>query len=84
MTEAFVKSFLNTLASQPVTYPDDYQAPPQRTLRRVPILPVRNRFLLLPDKRDSDVGSLQVDLPAPPEIKKESLTSSGVFPLLSI
>jgi UV excision repair protein RAD23 len=38
--QAFVKTFLNTLSSQPVTYADDYQQPPEHSLKRVPVLPV--------------------------------------------
>lgn len=37
---AFAKTYLNTLARQPVTYADDYQQSPQNSLKRVPILPV--------------------------------------------
>jgi len=37
---AFVKSFLNILSNQPVTYADDYQQPPQNSLKRVPVLPI--------------------------------------------
>jgi hypothetical protein len=38
--QAFVKTFLNTISSQPVTYADDYQQPPELSLRKVPVLPV--------------------------------------------
>ena len=38
--QAFVTAFLSTLASQPVTYPDDYQQQPEHSLKRVPVLPV--------------------------------------------
>lgn len=38
---AFVKTFLNTLSNQPVTYADDYQQPLENSLKRVPVLPVR-------------------------------------------
>jgi len=37
---AFVKTFVNNLSSQPVTYADDFQQPPERSLRKVPVLPV--------------------------------------------
>ncbi|KAI0355850.1 ubiquitin-domain-containing protein [Trametes cingulata] len=37
---AFVKSFVNTLSSQPVVYGNDYQAAPENELRKVPVLPV--------------------------------------------
>lgn len=38
---AFIRSFASTLGAQPVQYPDDYAQPPQNSLKRVPILPVR-------------------------------------------
>lgn len=38
---AFVKSFLNTLSNQPVTYKDDYRQPLEKSLKKVPVLPVR-------------------------------------------
>ncbi|KAH9915848.1 ubiquitin-domain-containing protein [Fomitopsis serialis] len=37
---AFVKTFVNNLSSQPVTYADDFQQPSERSLRKVPVLPV--------------------------------------------
>ncbi|KAF8348530.1 hypothetical protein F5887DRAFT_950484 [Amanita rubescens] len=36
---AFTTAFLNTLASQPVVFTDDYQQPKEHSLKRVPILP---------------------------------------------
>ncbi|PPQ84122.1 hypothetical protein CVT25_003335 [Psilocybe cyanescens] len=38
--KAFARTFLNTLATQPVAYSDDYQQPPQQSLKRVPVLPI--------------------------------------------
>jgi len=38
--QAFVKTFLNTLSSQPVTYADDYQQPPEHSLKKVPVLQI--------------------------------------------
>jgi len=38
--KAFARTFLNTLSTQPITYSDDYQQPPEQSLRRVPVLPV--------------------------------------------
>ncbi|KAK7676400.1 hypothetical protein QCA50_011465 [Cerrena zonata] len=37
---AFVKNFTNNLSAQPVTYPDDFQPPPESYLKKVPVLPV--------------------------------------------
>jgi len=37
---AFVKTFLNNLSNQPITYSDDYQQPLEKSLKRVPVLPI--------------------------------------------
>lgn len=37
---AFVKTFVNNLSSHPVIYPDDFQQPPQNSLKKVPVLPI--------------------------------------------
>ncbi|PCH35108.1 ubiquitin-domain-containing protein [Wolfiporia cocos MD-104 SS10] len=37
---AFVKSFANNLSSHPVTYADDFQQPPENSLKKIPVLPV--------------------------------------------
>ncbi|KAA1472481.1 hypothetical protein DENSPDRAFT_838763 [Dentipellis sp. KUC8613] len=37
---AFVRNFTNTLASQPVTFDNDFQQPPNNTLKRVPVLQI--------------------------------------------
>jgi len=37
---AFVKSLVNILSTQPITYADDYQQPPENSLKRVPVLPI--------------------------------------------
>jgi hypothetical protein len=37
----FVKAFVNILASQPVTFDNDFQEQPEKTLKRVPIVQVR-------------------------------------------
>ncbi|KAJ7126299.1 hypothetical protein C8R44DRAFT_781556 [Mycena epipterygia] len=36
--QAFLRVYINTLASQPITYKDDYQQPPQNSLKKVPVL----------------------------------------------
>jgi hypothetical protein len=35
-----VKAFVNILASQPVTFHDDFQELPEKTLKKVPVLQV--------------------------------------------
>lgn len=37
---AFVKTFVNNLSSQPITYADDFQQPPERSSRKIPVFPV--------------------------------------------
>ncbi|KAE9393223.1 hypothetical protein BT96DRAFT_967239 [Gymnopus androsaceus JB14] len=37
---AFIKTFVNTISTQAVTYDDEYQQPPENSLKRVPILPI--------------------------------------------
>ncbi|KAF9231312.1 ubiquitin family-domain-containing protein [Melanogaster broomeanus] len=36
----FVRSFIKAIAAQPVTFSDNYQAPPHQSLKRVPVLPI--------------------------------------------
>ncbi|KAI0728468.1 ubiquitin-domain-containing protein [Fomitopsis betulina] len=36
---AFVKTFVNNLSSQPITYADDFQQPPERSSRKIPVFP---------------------------------------------
>jgi len=55
--QAFIKTFLNMLSTQPVTYDNDYQQPPPNSLKKVPVF--------------------QIDVPAPPEHKPETATSSA-------
>jgi UV excision repair protein RAD23 len=35
-----VKAFVNILATQPVTFHDDFQEQPEKTLKKVPVLQV--------------------------------------------
>jgi hypothetical protein len=37
---AFLRVYLNTLTSQPIVYKDDYQQPPENSLKKVPVLQV--------------------------------------------
>ncbi|KAI0066780.1 hypothetical protein BV25DRAFT_1835190 [Artomyces pyxidatus] len=61
---AFVKNLVNTLGSQPVTFPNDFQQAPENTLKRVPVLQIQ------PENNEIAV---QVDVPPPPEHKKEEV-----------
>ncbi|KAG1826632.1 hypothetical protein EV424DRAFT_1390170 [Suillus variegatus] len=36
----FVRSFMKVIGAQPIVYSDDYNQPPQNSLKKVPILPV--------------------------------------------
>jgi hypothetical protein len=54
--QTFVKAFANILASQPVTFDDDFQEEPAKTLKRVPVLQVcaiNRQFLISRMKRDA-------------------------------
>ncbi len=37
---AFVNTYIRTISSQPVTYPDNYAQPPSNSLKRIPVLPI--------------------------------------------
>ena len=41
----FVKNFAAGLSAHPVTLHDDYQQPPEQTLKKIPIAPVRRLFV---------------------------------------
>ncbi|KAN0125592.1 hypothetical protein V8E52_000799 [Russula decolorans] len=53
----FVKAFVNILASQPVTFHDDFQEQPEKTLKIAPVV--------------------QLQVPPPPELKKEEVHPSS-------
>lgn len=36
----FLKNFVGVIANQPLNYPDDFQAPPEQSLRKIPVLPL--------------------------------------------
>ena len=41
MAEAtFLKSLIGIIANQPISYPEDFRAPPEQSLRRIPVVPV--------------------------------------------
>lgn len=35
---AFIKTFVNTISTQPITYDDEYQQPPENSLKKIPVL----------------------------------------------
>ncbi|KAJ7824947.1 hypothetical protein B0H14DRAFT_3110833 [Mycena olivaceomarginata] len=37
---AFLRVYLNTLTSQPIVYKDDYQQPPENSLKKIPVLQI--------------------------------------------
>lgn len=75
-----VKAFVNILSSQPVTFHDDFQELPEKTLKKVPVLQVSARIdHLHGPKRTPSPCTLdpqQLEVPSPPEVKKEE--SSGM------
>ncbi|KAJ7104407.1 hypothetical protein B0H15DRAFT_918930 [Mycena belliarum] len=38
--QAFLRVYINTLSTQPITYKDDYQQPPENSLKKVPVLQI--------------------------------------------
>ena len=36
----FLKNFVGVIANQPVSYSDDFQAPPEQSLKRISVVPV--------------------------------------------
>ncbi|KAF9010105.1 hypothetical protein BDQ17DRAFT_1406288 [Cyathus striatus] len=63
--QAFAKTFLNTLSTQPIAYGDDYQQPLQNSLKKVPILQASAQFFIIPVP------------PAPERKQPEASTSSA-------
>jgi len=77
----FVRSFVKAIGAQPIMYSDDYNQPPQNSLKKVPILPVRVR---LEDRVSWHVlkrNLSQVELPPVPERIRESSTPPGTCDL---
>ena len=62
----FVRNFINTLGSQPVTFNNDFQQPPEHTLSRVAVLKVRSRVITVADvyifEADADTSSSTIFL----------------------
>jgi hypothetical protein len=72
---AFVKTLLNTLSTQPVTYAEDYQQPPENFLKKIPVLPVRTHHQQHHLHLRPVTGS-QIQLPPPPH-KNDAPTLAG-------
>jgi len=53
----FLKNFVGIIANQPVSYPDDFQAPPDQSLRRIPVVP----FPLPEPPKPEEVGSTSAE-----------------------
>ena len=76
-----VKTFVNILASQPVTFPDDFQEQPEKTLKKVPVLQVSTSAIDCPYFPLNRLHT-QLEVPLPPELKKEEAhPSSGTSSL---
>jgi hypothetical protein len=83
----FVKAFVNILASQPVTFPDHFQEQPEKTVKIAPVVQVsiRHSDQLSPNIITSlyQCVGIQLQVPPPPELKKEEVhPSSGASDLL--
>ncbi|KAI0078639.1 hypothetical protein K474DRAFT_1660258 [Panus rudis PR-1116 ss-1] len=74
---AFIKNFTNNLSAQPVTFPDDFQQPPENRLKKVPVLPVE---LPAPPKREhaesSTAGTIKVNFKSVKPAQTYSLSVS--------
>ncbi|KAJ7119917.1 hypothetical protein C8R43DRAFT_900845 [Mycena crocata] len=57
---AFLRVYINTLGSQPVTYKDDYQQPPGNSLKKVPVLQIP---LPAPPRRTSSASASSSSVP---------------------
>lgn len=73
----FAAAFANTLSQQPVNYPDDFQPPLEGYLKRVPTLPVSSTSNAMLCKDFHQRLLLQLDVPPPPEIRREEELSAG-------
>lgn len=70
---AFIKTFAQTLAALPVTYPDDYAQPPANALKRIPLIPVSPTQYPCTHPHPP-----QIDIPPPPKrIAAPAASSSG-------
>ncbi len=86
----FVKAFVNIIASQPVTLHDDFQEQPEKTVKIVPVAQVSSiqslqSIVSITAKRTSlsKRVDIQLEVPPPPELKKEEVhPSSGASDLL--
>ncbi|KAJ7840582.1 hypothetical protein B0H13DRAFT_2100786 [Mycena leptocephala] len=56
---AFLRVYLNTLGAQPVIYKDDYQQPPENSLKKIPVLQIA---LPAPPRRSSSSTSTSTSL----------------------
>jgi UV excision repair protein RAD23 len=75
---AFVKAFVNILASQPVTFDDDFQEQPEKTLKKIPVVQVRcDRSTDSSLSHNTKTRYPQLDVPPPPELKRGDALSSG-------
>lgn len=69
---AFLRVYLNTLGAQPVIYKDDYQQPPENSLKKIPVLQVPR--IAKDNGSHADVD--QIALPAPPRRSSSSTSTS--------
>ncbi|KAF9063428.1 hypothetical protein BDP27DRAFT_1393924 [Rhodocollybia butyracea] len=77
---AFIKTFVNTISTQPVTYGDDYQQPPENSLRKVPILHVPVPAPPAPKETTASSSSTTLNLTIKSTKPPATYTLSGVHP----
>jgi hypothetical protein len=81
---AFARTFVATLGSLPVHYPDDYVQPPSNALRKLPVVPVRVLHLLSRTTLPLTETRPQIDLPPPPARLPAPAASSSAAIALTI
>ena len=75
----FLKNFVGVIANQPLNYPDDFRAPPEQSLRKVPVLPVCSLAQWLQHTSILPISLIfwQLPLPEPPKREEVASTSTG-------
>ncbi|KIK69284.1 hypothetical protein GYMLUDRAFT_214381 [Collybiopsis luxurians FD-317 M1] len=76
---AFIKTFVNTISTQPISYGDDYQQPPENSLKKIPILPVSVPEPPAP-KETSPSSSATLNLTIKSTKPPVTYTLSGIHP----
>ncbi|TCD62766.1 hypothetical protein EIP91_006438 [Steccherinum ochraceum] len=82
---AFVKNFASTLSAHPVTFANDYQQPPENTLRRIPVAPID--LPPPPERKSADVaptGSIDITIKSTKPAQSYSLSVQSTDTIATI